>query len=105
MLKKRFKLNTSEFKEVFNFGKTHKTSYSIIKMKENKVAYPRFAVVVSKKIAKKATERNVIKRRFFHAFEEKKAQFSKADYIFVLNSSVKDLQYKDLLSNLDSLNI
>lgn len=100
MLKKKCKLNTSEFKEVFNFGKTHKTKYFVIKQKDNSFGYARFAVVVSKKVSKKATERNSIKRRVFHAIEEKYNSFEPKDYIFILNSSAKDLQYKDLLTNL-----
>ncbi len=100
MLKKRFKLNTSEFKEVFNFGKTTKHPLFVLKTKENNLPYPRFAVVVSKKIAKKAVDRNYIRRKFFHALEETISIYSNMDYIFVLNSSTKDLQYKDLLTNL-----
>ncbi len=100
MLKKRFKLNTSEFKEVFNFGKTTRHSLFLLKTKDNTLPYSRFAVVVSKKIAKKAVDRNYIKRKFFHVIESILINYPKADYIFVLNSSVKDLQYKDLLNNL-----
>ena len=103
MLKKRFKLNTSEFKEVFNFGKTTKYPLFLLRTKDNTLSYSRFAVVVSKKIAKKAVERNYIKRKFFHALETVVSKYSKADYIFVLNSSIKDLQYKDLINNLENL--
>ena len=99
MLKKRFKLNTSDFKEVFNFGKTIKNTHFILKVKENNLPFARFAVVVSKKVAKRAVERNYMRRRFFHALENSLTKFQKADYIFILNSSTKDLQYKDLLNN------
>ena len=98
MLKKRFKLNTSEFKEVFNFGKTTKSPYFILKTKDNSLPYSRFAVVVSKKISKKAVERNLIRRRFFHAIEQQINAFKKQDYIFILNSESKDLQYKDIIN-------
>ena len=98
MLKKSLKLNTSEFKEVFNFGSVSKSPYFMVKTKENTYTYPRFAVVVSKKISKKAVERNYIRRRFFHAIEDNVATFGSKDYIFILNSSVKDLQYKDIIN-------
>jgi len=96
MLKKRLKLNTSEFKEVFNFGKTTKSPCFVLKTKENSLPFARFAVAVSKKVSKKAVERNLIRRRFFHAIEDSIESFDKQDYIFILNSSVKDLQYKDI---------
>jgi len=96
MLKKSLKLNTSEFKEVFNFGSIAKSPCFIVKTKENTLTHPRFAVVVSKKISKKAVERNYIRRRFFHAIEDNIVTFDSKDYIFILNSSVKELQYKDI---------
>lgn len=100
MLKKRFKLKTSEFKEVFNLGKTSHSPIFVLKSMNNLIEYPRFAVVVSKKISKKAVERNKIRRRFFHAIEELLPLFKNKDYIFILNSSCSDIQYKDLLIKL-----
>lgn len=105
MLKKIFKLNTSEFNEVFNFGKTKKTSFCLIKYKENNKEYPRFAVVVSKKIAKKAHDRNLLKRRVLHAIQEQKENFACFDYIFILNSEAKDIQYKDLLQKIKNIQL
>ncbi len=105
MFKKRFRLHTSEFKEVFNFGKTTKTPLFLIKSRSNTLAYSRFAVVVSKKISKRAVERNYLKRKFFHALKEHFSTWPIADYVFILNSSAKDIQYKDLLNNLEHLHI
>ena len=105
MLKKRFKLNTSEFKEVFNFGKTIKTPLFLIKTKQNNLPYSRFAVVVSKKISKKAVERNYIKRRCMSAIKEGVKLKGNFDCIFILNSSIKDIQYKDLLNNLQQISL
>ncbi len=104
MLKKRFRLNTSQFKEVFNFGQPVRGDLYLAKKRDNDVGYSRFAVVVSKKIAKKAVERNYLRRKFMHAIGEKLAHLPKADYIFVLNSSAKDVEYKDLVTSLDSIN-
>lgn len=103
MLKKRFRLNTSAFKEVFNFGQTSRNALFLIKKRDNDLKYSRFAVVVSKKISKKAFERNYLKRRFMGALGERGSSLKKADYIFVLNSSAKDVEYKDLITSLDSI--
>jgi ribonuclease P protein component len=105
MLKKAFKLNTSEFKEVFNFGKTIKTPLGIIKYKKGIKKYPRFAVVVSKKISKKATERNYQKRRVFAAIKECYSVFGVFDYILILNSEIKSIQYKDLITEFKNIKI
>ena len=105
MFKKRFRLHTSEFKEVFNFGKTIKFPLFILKSFPNNLGYSRFAVVVSKKITKRAIERNYLKRKFFHALKEHYSALPVADYAFILNSSIKDIQYKDLLNNLEHLQL
>jgi ribonuclease P protein component len=105
MFKKHFRLNTSEFKEVFNFGKTIKNPLFLVKTKQNDLPFARFAVVVSKKISKSAVQRNHLKRRFIHALQEEVTHFPVLDYVFILNSDVKDLQYKDLLVNLKNTNL
>ena len=105
MLKKRFRLHTSEFKEVFNFGKTLKNDLFLIKTKQNNLPYSRFAVVVSKKISKKAVERKYIKRRCMNAIKEGVKSKVNSDYICILNAAIKDIQYKDLLNNLEKLSL
>ncbi len=105
MFKKRFRLHTSEFKEVFNFGKTAKNPLFILKSRPNKLQYSRFAVVVSKKISKRAVERNYLKRRFVAGLKTVSSTLPVADYVCILNSGVKDLQYKDLLDNLEHIKL
>jgi ribonuclease P protein component len=100
MFKKRFRLNTSEFTEVFTFGKATRSPLFVMKTKPSELPYSRFAVVVSKKISKRAVERNYLKRKFIHALKEVSGSLAVADYIFILNSEIKDIQYKDLLLNL-----
>lgn len=105
MFKKQYRLNTSGFKEVFNFGKTIKTSLFLVKFKENTEKQARFSVVVSKKITKKALERNYLKRRFYHALKEVFKNLPKNDYIFILSSEIKDIQYKELIKKIKELNV
>ena len=105
MFKKRFRLNTSDFKEVFNFGKTTVTPFFLIKSKKNTLAYSRFAVVVSKKLYKKAVQRNHMKRKCMAALKEISSGYPIADYVFILNSKAKDVQYQDLLINLKNINL
>jgi ribonuclease P protein component len=99
MFKKTYRLNTSEFKEVFTLGKSIHTPLFLVKTKENQLKHPRFAVVVSKKISKRAVERNYLKRRFMHKIKDIVNTLPNKDYIFILNSGIKDIQYKDLLNN------
>lgn len=91
--------------EVFNFGKSVKNPLFILKNKENNLNYSRFAVVVSKKISKKAVERNHIRRRFLAGLKEIESKLKPADYIFILNLEAKDIQYKDLINNLKNIKL
>ena len=107
MFKKHLRLNTSEFNEVFKNGKNTKTPLFLIKSKKNNLKHPRFSVVVSKKIAKKAHERNYLKRKAYNAIKDNQQKFSdkKLDHIFILSSDIKDIQYKQLLQEIKNINI
>ena len=105
MFKKTYRLHTSDFKEVFNFGKTIKAPLFLIKAKQNNLTHSRFAVVVSKKLFKKAVERNYLKRKCMHALKEVYSTLPINDYIFILNSGAKDIQYKDLITHLKNIHI
>ena len=51
-----------DFEDVFKKGKAVKGSFLFIKYRKNKLGVPRFGFVVSAKVAKKAVERNKIRR-------------------------------------------
>ena len=51
-----------DFEDVFKKGKAVKGSFLFIKYKKNKLDVPRFGFVVSAKVARKAVERNKIRR-------------------------------------------
>lgn len=52
-----------DFEKVFKEGQSFKESFLYLKIKKNNLKSSRFGFVVSKKISKKATIRNKIKRR------------------------------------------
>lgn len=64
MLKKLYRLNKT--KDIQTLMKTGRVFYSpvlMVKAKANDLSHSRFAIIVSNKVSKKATERNLIKRR------------------------------------------
>jgi ribonuclease P protein component len=64
MLKKKHSLSKKkDFKNILESKKSLFTNTLIIKFKQNDLSYSRFAVLVSKKISKKAVIRNKQKRR------------------------------------------
>ena len=52
-----------EIETVLKQGRVFYTKYFIIRTKKNQAEQSRFAIVVSTKVSKKATQRNTVKRR------------------------------------------
>jgi ribonuclease P protein component len=105
MLSKKQRLKTSEFDEVFNFGKTIKKPGFILKIKSNKLPYPRFAVVVSKKVEKSAVKRHFLKRRFYNFVKETKLFSEDKDFILILNKNSTDLNMEEFILTINKLSL
>jgi ribonuclease P protein component len=58
-----------DFEIIFKKGKSYKNSVLILKVLNGSLETSRFAVVVSQKVSKKATERNKIRRRITSVIE------------------------------------
>jgi ribonuclease P protein component len=105
MLSKKQRLNTSQFDEVFNFGKNKRTSLFSVKYKENNQSFPRFAVVIPKKQIKIAVMRNYFKRRFMNLLKESNLIDTKKDYVFVLNKNIKTIKKDEILLTINDLRL
>jgi ribonuclease P protein component len=62
---------TKEIRDVFKNGRFFKEDFLILKTVKNNLNKSRFAFIVSRKISKKATARNKIKRRLRAIIEKK----------------------------------
>ncbi|MBQ6570820.1 ribonuclease P protein component [Candidatus Saccharibacteria bacterium] len=86
-------------------GKTLRTPELSLVFNPNDRGYTRFAVVVSKKVAKSAVLRNRIRRRLYEAIRLNPTSFSRPqDNIFVVYSkSLATLPFDELCRRLASL--
>ena len=83
MLAKRYKLNIAEFiKKRLTFVK--KGPFFAVKIAANRHSYSRFGVVISKKVDKKATERNKLKRMFYRIIQERNLQHTPGQDVMLL---------------------
>ncbi len=65
-LSKKFRVKKKkDFDEIFKNGRFVAGTFLFLKSKKNNQAFSRAAVVVSSRIARKATTRNLIRRRIF----------------------------------------
>lgn len=83
---------------VYQHGKTVRNSKMSLIFTDNSKGFTRIAVVVSKKVAKSAVERNRIRRRVYEALRLNfKYIPKKTDYIFVVFSkSVAKMPFNEL---------
>lgn len=98
MFKKNKRLDSTLFDKVFSEGFSKRNKSFLLKGLKNNVGYPRFAVTVSKKQVKSAVKRHLLKRRFISALKDVGNGLDSCDYVFVLNSSLQDVEYKDLIN-------
>lgn len=89
MLKKKFRANPrTRIKPTSSFS----NRFVALRFSQNNSSYNRYAFVVSKRIDKKATARNRIKRLVRKCIEEKDKDLKKGyDMIFIIRKNITDL--------------
>jgi len=105
MLAQRNRLSKkADFEQVFKSGNKTYNQYLNLRFKENGLDYCRFAIIVSNKITKKATERNKIRRRIKSVIINNLSNFRQNyDVIFTVLPPLKPLDFpetKEILLNL-----
>ncbi|MEA3344329.1 MAG: ribonuclease P protein component [Patescibacteria group bacterium] len=105
MLAKENRLRkTKDFEKVFKKGKAHKEDFLFIKIAENGLKDSRFGFVVSKKVSKKALDRNRIKRQLRGLIKEKLPNIKKGlDIIILVIPGLKDQDFLQLSETIDKI--
>ncbi len=93
--KERLKKN-KEFKKVFDNQYVGYGKYMVLLYKENDLKYPRLGVIASKKVSKKAVERNRAKRLLREVFRLNKFLMKKGDYILIAKKNILSANYKEI---------
>lgn len=105
MFSKKQRLKTSEYDEVFNFGKTFKNKGFLIKYRENKLGYSRFAITIPKKQAKLAVKRHLYKRKFFNFLKETNLINTSKDFVFIFNKEMFVVDKKEFILIINGLDL
>ena len=93
-----------DFKNVFKNGKTLENQFFRVKFLKNRQGFSRFGFIISAKLLKKATARNVLKRRL-RAISRTLIKDLKSNYDIVIwpKTNSTSAYYKELASNLHDL--
>jgi len=69
-----------------------------IKIARNGISFSRFGFIISKKIDKRATARNRVKRKLRSCLEEKLEKISKGyDFLFIIKGSINETNCCDMI--------
>mgnify|MGYP001598962116 CR=1 FL=1 len=97
MLAKKYRLPIQEF--VGKAGQSRKGRHFLLKIFNPNNVYSRFGVVISKKVAVKATTRNRIRRIVFDFFSSK-LDLPTGDYLVIVLSGADNLSKEELIGEL-----
>lgn len=101
MLNKRYRLPAFNIKKVCHKGDTLRGKILIVKMLENSSQNSRFAFVISSKAVKKATQRNLIKRRISEIVRSLIDKLeTKKDFVFIVKKEASFQELKEEISRL-----
>jgi ribonuclease P protein component len=65
MIAKRYRLTESQIGKVLRFRKPFFSNVLVANVLDNRLAHPRFALILSGKVAKTSVDRNAYRRRFY----------------------------------------
>ena len=96
MLKKAYRLPIQGV--VGKSGRIIKTPCFLVKIFSNELRYPRFGIVISKKISAKATKRNEIRRMLFSMIE--KDFFPPNDFLIIVSPKINESGKEEIMIQL-----
>lgn len=98
MFRKNQRINSEEFKKVFEKSKQKNSKSFLFKfLKDEKVKKPKISVVIPKKVEKGAVKRNLLKRRFYNTIkEELKESFFPYYFIFIIKKEAKKISFNEI---------
>lgn len=77
-----------QFKRVFGRARRSSSTMFTLLRRKNQVGFPRLGMVVAKRNARRAVDRNTIKRMIRESFRTRKAGLEASDYVVILKRPV-----------------
>ena len=105
MLKKEFRLRKQrDFENVFNKGFYFSGNFLLLKTVKNDLPISRFGFIISKKISKKAVERNRVKRLLRESVRLARKDIRTGfDAVFISKAGIVDKEFKEMNSIVEEL--
>jgi len=96
-MKKEFRLRLQrDFDRVFRSGRSITHQELTLRYSPNNLNFPRVAIVVSQKVAKKAAKRNLLKRRLKEIVRKRLNLIGNWDLIFIARNRLTEKEFLQL---------
>lgn len=104
MISKNQRLSKNRVEYLLKKGISKNNSFLGLKYLPNNLSFCRFSVVVSKKIAKLATERNLVRRQIYTILREFDSKSSNChDLVLITRSNFAKLNYQQKQDKLEEI--
>ncbi len=100
--RKQKMLNAENYKHVFSKSKRFGNKSFTVLARENNLGYPRLGLAISKKSAKRAVDRNRIKRIFRESFRLHQHKLPNVDIIAMCKSDVLTLDKQEMHKQIET---
>ena len=88
----------ADYQRVFKKARRLSSTGFTILIRPNDYDYPRLGLIVSKKCARKAVQRNIIKRQVRESFRQQRAHLSNVDIVVMAKPSLTGKSNQDIRS-------
>jgi len=99
MLARKFKIgSTPRIEHILKKGRYVKSRLFRLKYLRSRLSHSRFSLVISKRIGRKAVERNTVRRRVYEAIRRNWNHLPKTcyDVVVLLSQRITQVSYKDI---------
>ena len=95
MFSRKNRIPREKLEEIIKQSKSLGGDFFNIKYLENNLDFPRFSVVVAKKVCKSSVGRHLLKRRFVSIIKSQIKAFSNKDYVFFIKKEAINKDFKE----------
>ena len=107
MIAKNFRLQSNKIDYLLDKGLSTNTKIFIVKYAQNKQDFPRFCVIISKKIANKATARNKLRRQIYESIRTTGLLtiMSNTDIVLIPKKSITSKSFNEIKEDIKTLSL
>lgn len=102
MFSRKNRIPREKLEEIIKQSKSLGGDFFNIKYLENNLDFPRFSVVVAKKVCKSSVGRHLLKRRLVSIIKSQIKAFSNKDYVFFIKKEAISKDFKETKTSLES---